>query len=320
MLLMFDQSAVFETDTHGMLWLTLCSILMGIFTSSLLDKWFLRKVIDAKSWFQRSAAYIIGFFLLKYGWDKVVLLQFYTPNANILYSNFGLLSKDIAFWSLIGSSPLLSQLIGGIEIVIGLLLFLPRFRFLAALFSVGCFFIIFIVNCSFDISVKQFSFTCLMWSFLLMFSYPEKISVLIGKPGIPSLSNASTFTWIWIPVFILIGIEATSSTLKTGIFNFQQYQRVIHSKAYRILNHPMYKSVYVHQEGFLIVELHHETMIDFPMNKINGTYIVKNKTTHIVLSAQEFIENNKAYKIHELPVKSLHLLKNNIHFFSDEFH
>src|SRR5690606_32504672 len=64
-------------------------------------------------------AYILSYFLLKYGIDKLLLHQFYTPEPNILFTPVGALSKDILFWSTMGTSKLYNIFMGMIEIIPG---------------------------------------------------------------------------------------------------------------------------------------------------------------------------------------------------------
>ncbi|RYD88544.1 MAG: hypothetical protein EOP54_27080, partial [Sphingobacteriales bacterium] len=72
--------------------------------------------------------YFLAYVFLKYGFDKVFGLQFYTPAPNILYTPFGNLDKDILFWSTMGTSPAYSIFTGMVEVVAALLLLSRRTR------------------------------------------------------------------------------------------------------------------------------------------------------------------------------------------------
>src|SRR5258708_15143340 len=106
----------FSSDTIG-LNILLCLLLAISFLGVLLLNVF--KIASSKiiPFFKSLSAYYIAAILLKYGFDKVFKQQFYLPEPNILYTNFGSLTKDILFWSAIGTSYTYSLVTGGIEVL-----------------------------------------------------------------------------------------------------------------------------------------------------------------------------------------------------------
>lgn len=114
------------------------------------------------------AVYYLSFILLKYGFDKIFKAQFYLPEPNILYTPFGNLSKDILYWSTMGTSYPYSVIIGSIEVGIAFLLLIRKTRILGLLMAVGAFVNIVIINFSFDISVKLFSCFLLLLVFFIL--------------------------------------------------------------------------------------------------------------------------------------------------------
>jgi hypothetical protein len=320
--LFFEPTAVFETDTYGMLWLSVFSIALGLIMHAFVTRIF-RNLTISKAHFQQVSSWILAFFLLKYGWDKIVLLQFYKPAPNILYTNFGYLSQDIAFWSLIGSNPGLSRFIGGTELIVGILMLLPRFRFLGATLSAGIFAIIVGINFSFDISVKQLSFSLLFWSSALVLSYPEKWKLLLGFSSQIDLPNHAKSNYkLAIPVLLIIGIESFSSTLQTGNFNFQNDQPIVNTKAYVIVDHPKYTAVFTHPQGFLILEDKAREKRDFPIEHPfrKNVDTLSCSIGSLILSKHLFIQDKQVYPLKTLPINELPVLKNEMHLFSDQFH
>ncbi|WP_435522525.1 hypothetical protein [Chryseobacterium indoltheticum] len=98
--------------------------------------------------------FYISIVLIKYGFDKIFQTQFPEPEPNILFTRFGNLDKDILFWSTIGTSKIYNIIMGSIELFSGILLWFRRSRFLGLLLAIICLAQIFIINISFDISVK----------------------------------------------------------------------------------------------------------------------------------------------------------------------
>src|ERR1044072_2014175 len=122
--------------------------------------------------FKLLSAYYVAIVFLKYGFDKIFKRQFYLPEPNILYSNFGSLTRDTLFWSTMGTSHIYSIVTGAIEVLAGALILFKRTRiagfFLTLIVSIN----ILLINISFDISVKLFT------SFLLMVVFFNLYAVL----------------------------------------------------------------------------------------------------------------------------------------------
>lgn len=101
--------------------------------------------------------YFLAFFLLRYGLDKVLSNQFQTPEPNILNARVGDLSKDLLFWTSMGTSSVYNQFLGWTEVITGVALIIPKTNKLALYASCGIFLNVFFINLGFDISVKFLS-------------------------------------------------------------------------------------------------------------------------------------------------------------------
>lgn len=111
---------------------------------------------------QIVSCYYLIFVLLIYGFNKLFLEQFPEPESNVLYTNFGMLQKDILYWSVLGLAPTYTFLIGFVECLAAFLLFFRKTRLFGLLLAFVSFSYIFVINISFDISVKIYSFLLLL--------------------------------------------------------------------------------------------------------------------------------------------------------------
>jgi len=146
----------FSSDTVGLnilLWLLLA---ISFFVVLLLNVF---KVNSSKiiPFFKSLSAYYVAAILLKYGFDKIFKQQFYLPEPNILYTNFGNLTKDILYWSTIGTSYTYSLVTGIIEVLTAILILVKRTRIFGFCLAIGVLVNILLINFSFDISVKTFT-------------------------------------------------------------------------------------------------------------------------------------------------------------------
>lgn len=159
----------FSSDTIGLNILLVLLLLISIFIIIILK---LLKAKDLKliAFSRLISAYYIAFIFLKYGFDKIFKKQFYLPEPNILYSQFGDLSKDILYWSTIGTSHLYCLITGIVEVLTALLIVNRKTRVLGLILSAGLIFNIILINFSFDISVKTFSIFLLLA--IIFSSYP----------------------------------------------------------------------------------------------------------------------------------------------------
>lgn len=324
-----DDSLVFESDTYGMFTLFAFALLLGIISEKLVG-FILRKWnLEGKRVLQLVLSGILFFFLMKYGWDKLVKMQFYLPEPNTVYTPLGQLSKDIAFWSVTGSSYSYNLFLGISELLVALLLLFNRTRFFGSILSIVTFTQIVWINYSFDISVKGLAFTLLLASLLLSLSYLEKWKQIFGFPTtIPIESSKHTIPRIvkWIFVLLIL-IECCYPTFKSGNFNDDTAKRPLHHGAYEIIGNPTFKKVFIHRRGYIILQSFNDQFIDFKaVQTNNGNWRIVDTNKHLAIQLNwrkeigEIVINSSNYKLKSLPYRSLPLLKNDVHIFSDTFH
>lgn len=285
------------------------------------------------------------FILLKYGIDKIMGTQFYTPEPNILYSNFGNLDKDILFWSVNGLSKTYCIITGFVEVFTGLLLFSRRTRLIGLLISTFVFVQIVIINFSFDISVKIYSIFLLAMTVFLLFPYLKPLKNIffsekpttLQNPKISFVQNSFINQWIQ---FFLLGlfllqivypyfISENSNELKfEGAYEITQtiYKNDTLSHA----EFP-YKKVFFHKDNFLIFQKQNDEMIDFHyqilpekkqislMDYQQNEFVIDYKfhKNDLILELN-FNEKDLYLKSQLLDWKRLPALKHEFHFFIED--
>lgn len=312
-----------ESDSLGLYihcsHLLLVSLLLGFCWS----KWFLRFSDNEIFYFlQISASYILAFFLLKYGVDKIFKVQFYFPEPNTLFTPLGYLSKDILFWSTVGSSYSYSVISGIVEIIPALLLLSRKTRLLGALVAFGVLLHVLIINFSFDISVKILSSYLLILSLILILPYAKSFSSILFKQverfDRPEFENINPIKNRFQKLFkaILIAamlFESLYFFVENNIYNDDITPRPKFHGAYQVKSNfgmigtyqntdskyfgkiDSIKRIFIHRRGYLILQFQDEHFKDFPIafNEAKNSWIVNTQKNQVEVQIYE--ENNYYY-------------------------
>lgn len=115
-----------------------------------------------KAWFLLFITYYLAYCLLLYGIIKLFYLQFIPPNLERLFQDFGQASPMRLMWTFMGASKSYTVFAGFAETLAGALLLIRRTRTLGALMAVGVMLNVFMMNMSYDIPVKLFSFQLIL--------------------------------------------------------------------------------------------------------------------------------------------------------------
>jgi hypothetical protein len=298
--------------------------------------------------FNLISAYYIAAVFLKYGFDKVFKRQFYLPEPNILYSNFGSLTKDTLFWSTMGTSHIYSVATGMIEVITGILILIKRTRtagfFLAMAVSIN----ILLINIGFDISVKLFTLFLLMVVFFNL--YPVlKTTYAFFIQHLPVQLSAALHNTIpvnkWVHAFLCAGIIGlvVLPYVSTGVLNDDNAERPFLHGAYQIEHFTInndtldrcdfpYNRLFIHRNNYIIFQKEDETMVDYffemnagakqmdirdyENNKISVTYNYDEKEGALQL----MFENKTKWTIGSkaLNWKALPALQDGMHYTIDE--
>lgn len=317
-----DSELIFETDTYGTYVLIALSLLLGVFSSPIVhwicSKWKLHPTELLKT----VLAAILFFFLFKYGWDKIIKVQFYMPEPNTLFTPFGKLSKDIAYWSLVGSSYSYSVSLGIIEVITALLLLFKRTQFLASLLAVVIFGQVVLINFSFDISVKLLSGSLLLFSIVYSLCFTQNWSGVFGF-AVEKIRDNNTRKHRMIK-FAFAGIviaESIFPSLMSGNLNDDQYPRLVHHGAYRVYESPEVKHLFIHRQHYLILQSKHDVFTDYRIDThVSHQYTTSQRNIICDWRKNQVIIGNDTFRIEKIPFNKLPILQESFHPFSDEFH
>ncbi len=183
------------------------SIISGVLTMILIKRQYIS--VYAINCFEIIIRYYLALMLFIYGFNKVFKYQFYFPEPNVLYTPLGQLSKDILFWSAIGSSYSYSVFAGLMEIIPAILLLFKRTYLLGAIIAFAVMLNVSAINFSFDISVKIFSLFLLLLCMILIAPHFKRLYFLfIYNRDITSNSNGYFNFWRIKGLFKIIAIGA----------------------------------------------------------------------------------------------------------------
>ncbi len=122
----------------------------------------------AYKWFRLFIRFFLAGQMLGYGWAKAVPLQMPFPRLYTLMEPFGNMSPMGVLWASIGASPAYEVFAGCAEMLGGILLFLPRTTMLGALICLADMTQVFMLNMTYDVPVKLFSFHLILLSLFLL--------------------------------------------------------------------------------------------------------------------------------------------------------
>ena len=229
--------------------LVFCLLIFAVMATavwSVLD----RKRKDYESlqkWFVLFLRFCLGGQMLVYGSVKAVPLQMPYPSLGRLVERFGDLSPMGMLWASVGAAPMYERLAGCAELLGGVLLMFPRTLMLGALVCVADLTEIFVLNMTYDVPVKQFSFHLILISLLLLGPYFRRLAdffvfnrptqawqpaALFRTARARRIAGACiAFLWIWMAGNNVYGAwqgwhEFGGGAAKTplyGIWNIQKY-------------------------------------------------------------------------------------------------
>jgi len=131
-------------------------------------------------WFHVFLRFALGSTMITYGFAKLIPLQMPAPGFSRLLETYGDLSPMGVLWSSIGASRSYEMFTGSVEVVSGILLFMPRTWLVGALFALAATGQIFMLNMTYDVPVKLFSFHLVLMSvFLLAPELDRVLNVLV---------------------------------------------------------------------------------------------------------------------------------------------
>ena len=307
----------FSSDTIALNLLLLLLFLLAIVVVLLLH--FLKIKMDKMVLISRViSCYYIVFILLSYGFDKVFKAQFYLPEPNILYTSFGNLSKDILYWSTLGTSRFYSISMGIIEVVTAILILFKRTRILGLLVSIGVFVNIILINFGFDISVKTFSIFLLV---VTLFSVYPNLKTLINflvfqrrellvQTNQTIISNPFLKIWIKFIVVGLLFLQILFPYFQSQNFNddlqarpflhgvYQVNQIIVKTDTLKTTDFPILK-IFIHRNNYIIFQGKNNVMTDyhFEMDSIKKQLLLQDYKKNTICVDYDFTKKDSTFRL-----------------------
>jgi hypothetical protein len=119
-------------------------------------------------WFRVFLRFALGSTLISYGAAKVIPLQMPAPFLTRLLEPYGNFSPMGALWYSIGASRPYEMFTGAVELLCGIFLFIPRTQLLGASLALAATVQVFVLNMTYDVPVKLFSFHLVLMSLTLL--------------------------------------------------------------------------------------------------------------------------------------------------------
>src|ERR1700690_3749582 len=119
-------------------------------------------------WFRLFMRFALASQMIGYGIDKVVPLQMPFPYLARLLEPFGNFSPMGVLWASVGAAPAYETFAGCAEVLAGVLLVFPRTTMLGALIAMADMTHVFMLNMTYDVPVKLFSFNLLLMALFLL--------------------------------------------------------------------------------------------------------------------------------------------------------
>lgn len=161
-------------------------------------------------WLLLLVSFYLLAFMMSYGISKVFYLQFSPPSLERLFQSYGHSSPMRLMWTFMGASKTYTVFAGVSEVVAAFFLIFRRTRVLGGLITFGVMFNVFMMNMSYDIPVKLFSFQLMiMGLFVALVDYKRLMNMLLlNKNTLPNSVHQPIFqkqrsTWILLGVQIL---------------------------------------------------------------------------------------------------------------------
>lgn len=147
------------------------------------------------AWFSVFLRVCLGGEMLYSGAIKVIPLQMPTPPLTALLQPYGQLSPTSVLWLQVGTSHPYEIALGAVEVAAGVLLFWPRTATLGALLSLASMAQVFLMNMTFDVSVKILSLELLLIATVLLAPQARRLAniLLLEKPS-PPVTQPALFT------------------------------------------------------------------------------------------------------------------------------
>ena len=174
-------------------------------------------------WFRLALRFALASEMFLYGLDKVIPLQMSFPFLTRLLEPYGNFSPMAVLWSSIGASPSYEIFAGSAEMLGGILLLTPRTTTLGALVCLADMTQVFMLNMTYDVPVKLFSFHLLLFSLFLLAPDARRLIAFfftdrtIGPSGQRPLFRSARANRIAVALQVAFGLYLIGMGIYSGI-------------------------------------------------------------------------------------------------------
>lgn len=181
------------------------------------------------AWFLTVLRLLLAGQMLHYGMAKVFPSQMPEPTLSTLLQPFGDFSPASVLWTQVGSAPVYEILLGGAELIGGLLLLLPRTATLGALLSFVSMVQVFVLNMTFDVPVKLVSLHLVLMALVLLAPQLRRMADMFllerrAEPVVqPPLFGGRRANRVAALVQAVIGLWMVVGTVYLGWTSYQDF-------------------------------------------------------------------------------------------------
>ncbi len=180
-------------------------------------------------WFRLFIRFALASTLLTYGMDKVIPLQMPFPYLSKLLEPFRDFSPMGVLWTSIGASPGYEIFAGSAEMLGGILLVFPRTTMLGALVCLADMIQVFMLNMTYDVPVKLFSFHVILMSLFLLAPEFQRLADFlftnrsVGPSMQPALFSTRRGNRIALAAQIVFGVWLMGMNAYSGWTDWHTY-------------------------------------------------------------------------------------------------
>src|SRR5215471_2902424 len=219
----------------------LCCLMLGV-TAALVWSVLDRKRLEypkVYQWLRLYVRVLLGVTLLSYGASKVIPVQFPPIFLSTLVEPYGESSPMGLLWSFMEYSGPYTVFTGIVEMQAGVLLFVPRLSLLGGLLGAAAMTNVFMLNMSYDVPVKLYSFLYLVMSvFVIAPDLPRLAGFFVFNRKVEAAAAPPLFHRLWLNRSLL-GLQLLLCVVFATTDLYRSYGR---AKEYGFLapNPPLY--------------------------------------------------------------------------------
>ncbi len=296
------------SDSKSMYALVFFLSIVGLVTASVMHIRKHRMTQKTLYWIQVIIRYYLAYQLLHYGFNKVFKWQFFLPEPNIVYSQIGSVSRDLLYWSAIGSSYWFTVIAGGLEVLAGACLLFRKSLRIGLVLSLILLSNIVLINFTFNISVKLFSLFLLSnvavlwsrhWSAISGFIQNKPVQLNQFSPSFKSTKQL-VYSITKSITILLILIDSLWVYGKSGNWNDDEQPRPHLHGAYSVSGQMAteWKEVYCHRKSYFIVKTTKGNTLSYRMAIDTANHVIQLRGTDEDIELEYVILENGNVSMH----------------------